>query len=402
MEQSSGKIIIGLDFGMTFSSAVWLDTKDKVYFIKNWPSSPSDPEPRAAEPDVPTVLSYRPATGVGCPPEILWGTQCEGAYYYWFKKSLSVAEGPSNVPSNDYLLSLDDSEDPNAPSSAERLVVDYLSCFRSHIEAQIKKRTAIVQLEYALAVPSGWTDVVRTRVQHCASMAGMTLGPIGLVNEPEAGAVFQFQQNSSNAKPGDTYIVCDAGGLTVDVVSLTFAGRYSNPLFSRAVEGNHGECGSTFLNSRFQEFLTETLGHLSGWGDRPLRAAMNFFEDTIKRQYNGEEDTVFPVPVPGVANNRLLNVAGGWFLMKSSHLQPIFRPIIEEIYGLVRSQMVKTTKEMEVKEIILVGGFAANNMLYHTILHRVPDCIAVSRPPTPGIAVAHGAMLMARDHNKRR
>lgn len=68
-----------------------------------------------------------------------------------------------------------------------------------------------------------------------------------------------------NLKKGDTFVVCDAGGGTVDLISYTISALKPRLQMVEASPGSGSLCGSSFLNRIFQVFLEKRLGHLSGW-----------------------------------------------------------------------------------------------------------------------------------------
>ncbi|KAK3080995.1 hypothetical protein LTR53_020497, partial [Teratosphaeriaceae sp. CCFEE 6253] len=58
---------------------------------------------------------------------------------------------------------------------------------------------------------------------------------------------------------GDNYIVCDAGGGTVDLIAYKVT--HLNPLrVEESAVGTGGLCGSAFLNYRFQDHVKSRIG----------------------------------------------------------------------------------------------------------------------------------------------
>ena len=87
-----------------------------------------------------------------------------------------------------------------------------------------------------------------------------------IVSEPEAAAVYALDaMDPHNIKVGETFVLCDAGGGTVDLISYTV--KALKPLLevAEASPGSGGLCGSTYLNRSFREFLTGKLRNNSGW-----------------------------------------------------------------------------------------------------------------------------------------
>jgi hypothetical protein len=81
-----------------------------------------------------------------------------------------------------------------------------------------------------------------------------------------------------NLSVGDTFVVCDAGGGTVDLISYTVVTLEPIIEVKEAAPGTGGLCGSTYVNGRFKEYLQFRLGHEPGWDNEVLEEAMNDFE----------------------------------------------------------------------------------------------------------------------------
>lgn len=80
----------------------------------------------------------------------------------------------------------------------------------------------------------------------------------------------------STLKLGRRFVVCDAGGGTVDLVGyeVTSIGKIE---VKEATEGTGGRCGSSMLNMRFRRHLKQTHGD-KYWTDERLVLALNEFE----------------------------------------------------------------------------------------------------------------------------
>jgi hypothetical protein len=79
---------------------------------------------------------------------------------------------------------------------------------------------------------------------------------------------------------GDTFVLCDAGGGTVDLISYTITGLYPKLQIKEAAPGTCGFCGSTYLDERFGKYLVTKLGRDPEWDSEVLREAMSQF-DTV-------------------------------------------------------------------------------------------------------------------------
>lgn len=86
-----------------------------------------------------------------------------------------------------------------------------------------------------------------------------------MISEPEAAAVYALDVlDPHQIKVGDTFVVCDAGGGTVDLISYTVMALKPRLEVVEATPGTGSLSGSTFLNRRFEKFLEGKLGQEPG------------------------------------------------------------------------------------------------------------------------------------------
>lgn len=88
-----------------------------------------------------------------------------------------------------------------------------------------------------------------------------------------------------NVKVGDTFVLCDAGGGTVDLISYKVSALKPILRVEEAAPGTGSVCGSTILNRIFQKFLTDRFSGDSAWDEDVLEEAMKRFEVTVHAHY---------------------------------------------------------------------------------------------------------------------
>lgn len=93
-----------------------------------------------------------------------------------------------------------------------------------------------------------------------------------MISEPEAAA--------HKIEVGDTIVVCDAGGGTVDLISYTAMALKPKLEVIEATPGTGSLCGSTFLNRRFEKFLEDKLGQEPGWDKDILDEVRDIFQSS--------------------------------------------------------------------------------------------------------------------------
>lgn len=92
-----------------------------------------------------------------------------------------------------------------------------------------------------------------------------------VISEPEAAALYALNAlDPHDLKIGDTFMLCDAGGGTVDLITYKIASLKPTLKLAEASPGSGNLCGASFLNRGFQEFLEKKLGNEPGWDDEVL------------------------------------------------------------------------------------------------------------------------------------
>jgi hypothetical protein len=85
---------------------------------------------------------------------------------------------------------------------------------------------------------------------------------------------------SPTLQVGKTFVVCDAGGGTVDLISYKVQQLTPSLKVGEATAGTGGKCGSSMLNNRFRRYLKQKLGD-KYWNADRLVEALNSFEDVV-------------------------------------------------------------------------------------------------------------------------
>ncbi|KAK3683355.1 hypothetical protein B0T22DRAFT_246203 [Podospora appendiculata] len=388
------KIIVGIDFGTTYSGVAWAETQrpDRRLAITTWPVSKSILEGEYSD-KVPTKLRY---TGN---KNIEWGfsipvTAPSDQIVEWFKLDLD----PS-------LQSLGDTVASTAARgghNVDKLVTDYMSALGDHLMYTIREKLgeSVVKttpLEFVVTVPAIWSDLAKEKTKKaCQEATGLsaTKSPIHLISEPEAAAIYALHGlDPHGLKIGESFVICDAGGGTVDLISYTITNLKPILEVQEATPGTGALCGSTFLNMRFAKFIKHKLGKQPGFDEEVLSEAMEKFEKTVKRQFtlSTPPDETYTIPVGGLANNKELGISRGRYSLKASDLQMIFEPVVQEVIKLVQDQI--SSSAVPIRAVLLVGGFGASNYLKERLRNAIDKKIRIMQPPNAWLAVVHGAVM---------
>ncbi len=273
--------------------------------------------------------------------------------------------------------------------------IDYLRELRNHSLEIIKLKlgSAVVDnttIEYTLTVPAIWSESDRSKTRACAKQAGF-VGCINLIGEPEAAMTYVLDTMDPNIfKIGDVFIMVDAGGGTVDLVSYII--KCLKPLeTTEDVVGDGNKVGGAILNRIFGAYIRDNLADLDGWDEDTLDEALDRFETRVKRKFDGSDES-FLIPVPGLLNSKAKGVARGKLTISGAALRDVFEPCISAITALVLAQKQQTTGRVD--SVLLVGGFGQNPYLRATLDELLPG-VKVIQPPKGWQAVVEGALVTA-------
>jgi molecular chaperone DnaK (HSP70) len=191
-----------------------------------------------------------------------------------------------------------------------------------------------------------------------------------MISEPEAAAVYALKMTPPKGlSVGSNFVVCDAGGGTVDLIAYKVTSLYPLLLEESAV-GTGGLCGSAFIDFRFEEYVKERLGfkqfnEMKRKKPKTWTMGLRYFEEFVKRTFNEDETGDINIPMPGLPDDEAAGVDSGFLVMDAAQVKKIFEPVINQVIELVQGQVdAVTAKHGTVTGIILVGGFGQSNHLY--------------------------------------
>ncbi|KAI1781160.1 actin-like ATPase domain-containing protein [Hypoxylon cercidicola] len=398
------RLIVGVDFGTTFSgvAAVYTSTPDDVEIIKTWPGGNGITSDK-----VPTEISYDfpPNASPGTDPNVKWGFQFkpEESRLRCIKLFLDRSQKlPFYVSPQETATQL-----KKYNKTVVDAVSDYLTEIYKHTMDQLTRRygesfMASTNVDFVLTCPAVWSDAAKNTTLQAAERAGMGLkSEIQMVSEPEAAAVYTLKAIQPNhLSVGDNFIVCDAGGGTVDLIAYKIISLKPLRVEESAV-GTGGLCGSAFLNYRFEEHVKSRLGH-SRFEEMKLKKGktwqmgLRYFEEFVKRNFNEDEYQEVNVPFPGLPDDEEARIDSGFLVMTAEEVKGIFEPVVKEVCDLVQGQVDGLRgKGGIVSGIILVGGFGQSDYLYR----RLKSHFTSAAPPPYTERPTHATLVAANDGN---
>lgn len=210
--------------------------------------------------------------------DIKWGFQIGefGERHQWFKLGLDPSQSWKDSKL-DTKFADPMTTPPTSEGETEKLVVDYLTALRKHSEQILryklpKSALQSIPLEFVITVPAVWTDAAQAKTRNCAERAGMGCGfSLHIISEPEAAAIYALDaMDPHDIKVGETFILCDAGGGTVDLISYRITALRPVLKIEEVSPGSGSLCGSSFLNRIFRRIVYQKFKHDCGWDNDVL------------------------------------------------------------------------------------------------------------------------------------
>ncbi|KAF9511529.1 hypothetical protein BS47DRAFT_1346698 [Hydnum rufescens UP504] len=398
-----GKMSISIDFGTTFSGVAYGSARiasGKVQQILSWPGTSGSFR------KIPTCLVYDDTGRV-----LAWGlkaknmspipgtTRCE-----WFKLFLDPTAlrdgGAVDLPL------------PKLPPGKQAidLITDFLGCLWDYAKGQITREIgAVADLNVAdvwLTVPAAWNSRGCQIMRDAALSAGLAGSAyanghdwrdrLHIITEPEAAAVHcAHLTNLHQLRPTQNFMICDAGGGTVDLAVYKIIGSLTSLEIAEVCARSGSNCGSLFLDLRFRELVrTLVADHPAHLKANSLAYFMHSFSETDKLAYMGESDdsnmfhfTCFNFehddPSAGLINGEL-EIPGS--LLR----REVFDPVVEQVLKLIEEQIRRA--EQCIDALLLVGGFSGSEYLFQRVNETFGSRIKViARPPDADTATCRGA-----------
>ncbi|KAF4418238.1 Heat shock 70 kDa protein 12A [Colletotrichum fructicola] len=396
------RLIVGVDFGTTFSgvAAVYTSTPDDVEIIKTWPGGNGITSDK-----VPTEISYDFPQNApeGTKPNVKWGFQFkpEESRLRCIKLFLDRSQKlPFYVSPLETAAQL-----KRYNKNVLDAVSDYLTQVYKHTIDTLTRRygesfMASTKVEFVLTCPAVWSDAAKNTTLQAAERAGMgSMSEIQMISEPEAAAVYTLKAIQPNhLNVGDNFIVCDAGGGTVDLIAYKIISLKPLKVEESAV-GTGGLCGSAFLNYRFEEHVKNKLGHtrfdeMMHKKQKTWQMGLRYFEEFVKRNFNEDEHQEVNVPFPGLPDDEEAGLDCGFMIMTAAEIKEIFEPVVKEVCDLVQGQVDGIRQAGGVVSgIVLVGGFGQSDYLYR----RLKSHFNSAAPPPYTERPTHGTMTTLQE-----
>ncbi|POY72841.1 hypothetical protein BMF94_4096 [Rhodotorula taiwanensis] len=408
--EEEGKMSVGIDFGTTFSGIAYGSARvfdGQIRQILNWPGSYETYR------KVPTCILYEQHDPSEEAKIVSWGLEAKNTTVRegfvkceWFKLLLSPESLRSGVP-DPWLPPLP------AGKNVVDVIADFLRCIWRYARRVITEEIgSVVDLNAAdvlLTVPAAWDAAACSLMRESALRAGLVQSSRGgdtqwrdrlqIITEPEAGAIHASTLATlHHLRPSQSFLLCDAGGGTVDTAVYKLMGQLSELEIAEMCVRSGANTGSLFVDLKFEELLRRILkDHPVHLEPASMATFIHAFAEGDKLAYHGtaeDDEAIFRFNCFNVEDSHdpSVGLEYGELAIPGKMLKTeVFDPIIDQVLELLSTQIAKIG-HTSLDAIILVGGFSASEYLYTRVRQAFgADVPVVVRPQDCDTATLRGA-----------
>ncbi|KAK3809962.1 MAG: hypothetical protein J3Q66DRAFT_378859 [Benniella sp.] len=386
---------MAIDFGTTFSSVSFaLKADGEVHDITRWPRHLS------SYPRTPTLNLYKKSAKDTI---VEWGNaarlgmlkpNAHKDYILLRNFKLQLDETLARPPLENGISALD-------------AITHYLTELHQYVLSEVRKgilqKYEPSQIQYCLGVPAMWSDTAKHTMRQAAINAGLIQESdpsirLLLVSEPEAAAMYcETMVDRFEIEHGDRFMICDAGGGTVDLIVFEVSEPPGETRRLKEVTRGHGaSCGSTFLDANMEKLLERKFKRYrnqikaNGWA-----AFMDTFIDMVKPMFDGQEDVLMQIPQAFGLEDLTdpdIDVEDGVICIPVQEvITEVYEPVISEVLSLIRQQLQQSRV---CQSLFLVGGFGSSRYLEQRVRQEFSRSIGlIAIPIRPELAVVRGAVF---------
>lgn len=292
-------------------------------------------------------------------------------------------------------LSIDDldsdseEEPPEYPGKTPvEVVADYLSEVRKHTWTKLEVKYGAelfrtLTKELVITVPAVWSERAKDLTLKAVTKAQWDVKKISIVTEPEAAAVYTLKYMSTGVqqdqiKVNDHFVLVDAGGGTVDLISYRVTRIAPTYGVEEAVVGSGDKCGATFVEKEFLTWLKTWIGEeaynkIPSEKLRHGNRLMDAFE-TYKMGFSGEPEE-FQLMLPrecGIEDDDERNIEDfmlnftryvkelPWFTLMdySDQMKQFFEPCVNRTLELIDGQVLDLMRRNQAKPKVSLTLYA--------------------------------------------
>ncbi|KAG8717704.1 hypothetical protein FRC08_006896 [Ceratobasidium sp. 394] len=406
--EGESKIVIGIDIGTTQSGVAFAFLQQggsqEVQRVTHWPGQ----EAASLQSKIPTIVWYdQGGTAVSFGAEAASRQAEERAEDNGWKlaKYFKLHLHPSDMKTK-HNIQLDP-----LPSDIplQRIYSDFLRYLLKHTRSFFEERIVdgpLVwenyrsKMEVVIAHPNGWGIREQTFLRAAAMDTGYvpTSSPrrIRFVTEAEASVHFCIHHTNlgSCLQAGTKFVVCDAGGSTVDTTVYSVVATRPMLKLEETRASACVQAGAIFVDAAAEKYLTSVLTNASL--DREdiqeyTARGLKDFEAVAKRGFrDAAEDKTIEI-AGSRFNNSSIRTRRGRMTLSGTVVKSFFDVCVNEITSSVDQQIHGTS----ISYLLLVGGFGDSPFLRQQFKRKyeTQGCQVTLANDSTSKAVADGAVI---------
>ncbi|KAF8328516.1 uncharacterized protein EI90DRAFT_2974277 [Cantharellus anzutake] len=407
------KIILGFDIGTTFSGVSYAylfpGGPQAVSRVNAWPGQGA----YRSESKIPTLVWYdnsKKATAFGA-EALSAEMQDEAEDSGWtLAKHFKLHLHPQTMKEK-YNLTLDPLPDGVPLSTIYEDLFGYLikhtqdTFIHRVLDGAHVWKTYIPSADVVIAHPNGWglreQDFMRRAVVAANIVPeSESHARIFFVTEGEASVHYcMFHADLvSQLKPNVEFVVCDAGGSTVDTTTYSVSVVRPQLQLREAKPSACIQAGGIFVNKAAEEYFRRVFSNPEA-SLRPdeikdfVQHAVDDFEANAKKAFQDKDMTSKGSVDIGQSRytNPTFGVKRGRMMLDGPTIETFFRRAVDQIVDSLKEQM----SGINCKHILLVGGFGENLYLREMLsrVFEIRDTQIVTANDSTAKAVSDGAVI---------
>ncbi|CAG1994537.1 unnamed protein product [Fusarium graminearum] len=319
-------------------------------------------------------------------PQLLWGwevqrqmsmftfqSNLDGTLIYRFKTLMDQSENHKehkqdlSVDLESLSMNRSCEENISVAEMTMLVTVHYLTKLLDFTKCEIQKNLGleadqIDATEMAICVPVIWGQMAIRNMQFCMGLAARLAGFPGvtvknksmdnvfIVSEPEAGATWLLSAGLGDIHVGNTFVLVDAGGGTVDAQTYTVTKEAPLRLQNQAIRHSGDSCGSNALNELLFEYVLKILDEHEYLDDQngmnregfARKAALHDFETIYKAEWDmfnpDNPDCLFEIP--GLRfNPQDKESVSNRLTVPAAFINAIFHHVCAEVGEIIKNQL---------------------------------------------------------------
>ncbi|PVH78397.1 hypothetical protein DL98DRAFT_590324 [Cadophora sp. DSE1049] len=444
---SRHRLVVAIDYGTTFTGVAYATPRfddanlDEIEIVSNWGTKMGNHE------KIPSIYSYSPAPN----GEEQWGVDVTEDAVTMVNTMMELHVQDDKIDELELVLQVlngtcnMDFENikaqrgyPKYPvKSPNEVVTDFLSKVFQHLSNDLdhfgSHLRALMPVDIVITVPVQWSYQAKNSTIRAMTRAGFNeqsfpnLIDIIMVTEPEAAAIYTARHLKKDKKKEflktkEHFILCDAGGGTVDIVSYRVTQLEPTLELQQATIPTSERCGSAYINLNFKRWLRRVIGEENyraldpnsssqqisahAMEGKEMRQVMKRFEGLKKAFPRDNRPLKLDLPGPLSELNIPRRVSQGELTISYHEMKEFFDPCVDTVLELIQNQILQVEqKNNRVKNVFLVGGFGESRYLQQELEESLTLRKIAMRHPEKAkawTAVVQGAVIYGIEKARHR